>query len=69
MLFDPTKRVYEVMSSSQTNVGGEVSGGCIFRVEIGDVVGCTCMTPMLLHLPCSHIITAFHMRHVLHERS
>jgi hypothetical protein len=30
MLFDPTKLVYEVKSSSQTNVGGEISGGHIF---------------------------------------
>jgi hypothetical protein len=29
-LFDPVKLVYEVKSSSQTNVGGEVSGGRIF---------------------------------------
>jgi hypothetical protein len=52
MLFDPVKLVYKVKSSSQKNVGGKVSGGCIFQVEIGDVVSCTCMTPMLLHLLC-----------------
>jgi hypothetical protein len=69
MLFDLTRLVYEVKSSSQTNVGGEISGGRIFRVEIGDVVSCTCMTPTLLHLPYSHVITVCRMRHVLHERS
>jgi hypothetical protein len=42
VLFDPMKLVYEVKSSSQTNVGGEVSGGYIFRVEIDDVVSRTC---------------------------
>jgi nitrogen regulatory protein PII len=47
VLFDPVKLVYEVESSSRTNVGGEISGGRIFRVEIGDVVSCTCMTPTL----------------------
>jgi hypothetical protein len=57
MLFDPAKLVYEVKSSSQINVGGEVSRGHIFRVEIGNAVSCTCMTPTLLHLPCSHVIT------------
>jgi hypothetical protein len=67
MLFDPTKLVYEVKSSSWTNAGGEVSGGHIFRVEIGDVVSCTCMTPTLLHLPCSYVITTCRMRRVLHE--
>jgi hypothetical protein len=30
MLFDPAKLMYEVKSSNQTNVGGEVSGGHIF---------------------------------------
>jgi hypothetical protein len=30
VLFDLVKLVYEVKSSSQTNVGGEVSGGRIF---------------------------------------
>jgi hypothetical protein len=61
VLFDPMKLVYEVKSSSVTNVGGEVSGGHTFRVEIGDVVGCTCMTPTLLHLPCSNVITTCRM--------
>jgi hypothetical protein len=69
VLFDLAKLVYEVKSSSQTNVGGEVSEGRIFRVEIDNPVSCTCMTPTLLHLPCSHIITACHMRRVLHEGS
>jgi hypothetical protein len=61
VLFDPTKLVYEVKSSSQTSVGGEVSGGCIFRVEINTSVCCMCMTSTLLHLPSSHVITAHHM--------
>jgi hypothetical protein len=56
MLFDPVKIVYEVKSSRRMNLGGEASGGCIFRVEIGDVVSCICMTPTLLHLLCSHVI-------------
>jgi hypothetical protein len=33
------------------------------------VVSCTCMAPTLLHLPCSHVITACHMRCVLHKES
>jgi hypothetical protein len=69
VLFDPARLVYEVKSSIRTNVGSEISGGRIFRVEIDDVVSCTCMTPTLLHLPCSHVITACRMRHVLHEGS
>jgi hypothetical protein len=27
------------------------------------------MTPILLHLPCSHVIADCHMRHVLHKES
>jgi hypothetical protein len=61
VLFDPVELVYKVKSSSQTNVGGEVSGGHIFQVEMRDVVNCTCMTPNLLYLSCSHVITACHM--------
>jgi hypothetical protein len=60
--------MYEKLSS-QTNVGGEVSGGHIFQVEIGDVVSYTCMTLTLLHLHCSHVITACRMWCVLHEES
>jgi hypothetical protein len=33
VLFDPARLVYEVKSSSRMNVGGEISGGRIFRVE------------------------------------
>jgi hypothetical protein len=33
------------------------------------VVSCTCMTPTLLHLPCSQVITVCRMRRVLHEES
>jgi hypothetical protein len=69
VLFDPVKLVYEVKSSSRMNVSGEVSGGRILQVEIDDVVSYTCMTPTLLHLPCSHVITACRMRYVLHEGS
>jgi hypothetical protein len=69
VLFDTAKLVYEVKSSSWMNVGDEVSRGRIFHVEIGDVVSCTCMTPTLLHFPCSHVITVCHMRLVLHEGS
>jgi hypothetical protein len=69
VLFDPMRLVYKVKSSSRTNVSGEILGGRIFQVEIDDVVSCTCMTPTLLHLLCSHVITVCRMRHVLHEGS
>jgi hypothetical protein len=61
--------VYEFKSSSPTNVGGEVSGGRIFRVEISNAVSCTCMPPTLIHLPCSHVIIACRKRRVLDEGS
>jgi hypothetical protein len=69
VLFDPMKLVYEVKSSSRTSVGGEVSGEHIFRVEIDTSVSCMCMTPTLLYLPCSHVITACRMRRMLHEEN
>ena len=69
ILFDPTKYVYDVRSASRTNIGGESSGGRIYRVEIGDTVSCTCMMPELLHIPCSHIITACKERRVLFQSS
>jgi hypothetical protein len=60
-LFDPTKLMYEVKSSSRTNISGKISGGRIYRVEIRDAVSCTCMTPTLLHIYCSHVITVCRM--------
>jgi hypothetical protein len=38
-------------------------------VEIGDVVSCTCMTSILLHLPLSHVIIVCRIQHMLHEGS
>jgi hypothetical protein len=61
VLFDPVKLVYEVKSSSRTNVGGEVLGGRIFQVEIGNIVSCTCMTSALLHLSFLLVIIACHV--------
>jgi hypothetical protein len=61
VLFDPVKLVYEVKLSSWTSVDGEVSKGRIFRVEIDTPVSCMCMTPTLLRLPYSHVVTACHM--------
>jgi hypothetical protein len=69
VLFDPVKLVYKVKSSSRKNVGGEVSGGRILQVEIGNMISCTCITPTLFHLSYSHVITAYRMRHMLHEGS
>jgi hypothetical protein len=57
------------LSHQAGNVGGDVSGGRIFQVEIDDVVRCTCMTSMLIHLPCSHVIIVCRMRHMLQEGS
>ena len=67
LLCDPREHVYEVTSSSHTSVGGERSGGRAYKVEIGDNLSCTCMTPQLYHLPCSHVITACRARGVLYK--
>lgn len=63
--YDPIKHIYAARAAGGTSIGGERYGGRNHRVNIteGD---CTCMVPMLLHVPCSHIITACCMRSVSH---
>jgi hypothetical protein len=56
-LFDPTLYVYPVRTASALNVGGEMTGGRIYKVDLSRVT-CTCCIPQLLHVPCSHMIAA-----------
>jgi hypothetical protein len=48
--------IYSIRGSSTTNVGGESHGGRHYRVDLRDGT-CTCSSPQLLHLPCSHLMT------------
>jgi hypothetical protein len=56
-LFDPTLYVYSVRTASALNVGGEMTGERIYKVDLSGVT-CTCCIPQLLHVPCSHMIAA-----------
>jgi hypothetical protein len=62
-LFDPTLYVYSVRTASALNVGGEMMGGRIYKVDLSRVT-CTCCIPQLLHVPCSHMIAACTVRGV-----
>uniref|UniRef100_K3ZC83 SWIM-type domain-containing protein n=1 Tax=Setaria italica TaxID=4555 RepID=K3ZC83_SETIT len=55
--FGPERMVYSIRSYGTTNIGGESHGGRHYRVDLHEV-SCTCNVLQLLHLPCSHFITA-----------
>lgn len=63
--YDPIKHIYAVKAAEGTSIGGERYGDRNHRVNLteGD---CTCMVPTLLHVPCSHVITAYRVRGVSH---
>jgi hypothetical protein len=55
--YSPDRMIYSIQGSSTTNVGGESHGGRHYRVDLRAGT-CTCNGPELLHLPCSHLMTA-----------
>ena len=55
------RMIYSVRGAGGTNIGGESHGGRHYKVDLRSGE-CTCMTPQLLHLPCSHLITACRAR-------
>uniref|UniRef100_K3ZBZ3 SWIM-type domain-containing protein n=1 Tax=Setaria italica TaxID=4555 RepID=K3ZBZ3_SETIT len=60
------RMVYSIRSYGTTNIGGESHGGRHYRVDLNEV-SCTCNVPQLLHLPCSHFITACKARGLNYE--
>lgn len=50
----------------EPNIGSESHGGRHYRVDLNEV-SCTCNVPQLLHLTCSHFITACKARGLNHE--
>jgi len=58
--------VYCVRGAGSTNVGGESHGGQNYRVDLNED-SCTYKVPQLLHLPCSHLITACKARGLNYE--
>ena len=67
-LFDPTTYVYSVRTATALTVGGEMTGGRIYKVDLTSAT-CTCCVPQLLHVPCSHMIAACRVRGVSHLSS
>uniref|UniRef100_K3YED6 SWIM-type domain-containing protein n=1 Tax=Setaria italica TaxID=4555 RepID=K3YED6_SETIT len=64
--YGPERMVYSIRSYGTTNIGGESHGGRHYRVNLNKVL-CTCNIPQLLHLPCSHFITAYKARGLNYE--
>uniref|UniRef100_K3Z028 SWIM-type domain-containing protein n=1 Tax=Setaria italica TaxID=4555 RepID=K3Z028_SETIT len=64
--YGPERMVYSIRSYGTTNIGGESYGGRHYRVDLNEV-SCTCNVPQLLHLPCSHFITACKARGLNYE--
>ena len=59
--YGPERMIYSVRGAGGTNIGGESHGGCHYKVDLRSGE-CTCMTPQLLHFPCSHLITTCRAR-------
>uniref|UniRef100_K3ZEY3 Zinc finger PMZ-type domain-containing protein n=1 Tax=Setaria italica TaxID=4555 RepID=K3ZEY3_SETIT len=64
--YGPERMVYSIRSCGTTNVRGESHGGRHYRVDLNEV-SCTYNVPQLLHLPCSHFITACKARGLNYE--
>ena len=55
--YGPERMVYSVRGAGGTTIGGESHGGRNYRVDL-KAGECSCTIPHLIHLPCSHLITA-----------
>ena len=65
-LFNPTAYVYSVRTATALTVGGEMTGGHMYKVDLTSVT-CTCCVPQLLHVPYWHMIAACRVRGVSQE--
>ena len=61
--YDNVDWVYQVNEPGGTTQGGVQHGGRAFRVSL-KTCECTCRRPSLLHLACSHLLTAARTRRV-----
>ena len=64
--FGPSRLVYNIRPAGGTNLGGEKYGGRNYRVDL-EKAECSCNIPQLLHVPCSHVITACRCRGLDHK--
>ncbi|XP_071678363.1 uncharacterized protein [Lolium perenne] len=61
--YDNVEWIYQVNEPGGTTQGGVQHGGRAFRVSL-KTCECTCRRPSLLHLACSHLLTAARTRRV-----
>jgi hypothetical protein len=66
--YGPDRMIYSIRGSSTSNVGGESHGGRHYRVDLRAGT-CTYNSPQLLHLPCSHLMTACTARGLDYENA
>ena len=64
--FGPSRLVYNIRSARGTNPRCEKYGGRNYRVDL-EKAECSYNIPQLLHVPCSHVITACRCRGPDHE--
>jgi hypothetical protein len=64
--FGPSRLVYNIRSAGRTNPKGEKYSGRNYRVDL-EKGECSCNIPKLLHMACSHVITACRCRGLDHE--
>jgi hypothetical protein len=64
--FGPSRLVYNIRSAEGTNPGGEKYGVRNYKVDL-EKGECSCNIPQLLHVSCSHVITACRCRGLDHE--
>jgi hypothetical protein len=64
--FGLDRMIYSVRGAGGTNVGGDSHGGRHYKVDLNEG-SCSCNVPQLLHLPCSHLITACKARGLSYE--
>ena len=62
-IYDNEELIYQVNEPGGTTADGVQHGGRAFKVSLKNC-DCTCGRPMLLHLACSHLLTAARTRHV-----
>jgi hypothetical protein len=60
---DNEELIYQVNEPGGTTADGVQYGGQAFKVSLRNCE-CTCTRPSLVHLACSHLLTAARMRHV-----
>ena len=59
--YGPARQIFIVRGKCGTSLGDKHYGGQNYRVDL-DKVECSCNVPQIMHVPCSHMITACRVR-------